>query len=153
MIAFCISGSISIHAPTKGATTLYDMYDYYRTISIHAPTKGATPVYVEVNGSTLISIHAPTKGATQNTDDPDAEIRISIHAPTKGATISRYIFYRNIGFQSTLPRRERQCNRSHLLGNCYFNPRSHEGSDNYEVEMKMHARDFNPRSHEGSDNC
>mgnify|MGYP002799381433 CR=1 FL=1 len=33
---------ISIHAPTKGATSHCDPYPRKRVISIHAPTKGAT---------------------------------------------------------------------------------------------------------------
>ena len=38
-----IYGGISIHAPTKGATTLEDTkYINLYAISIHAPTKGAT---------------------------------------------------------------------------------------------------------------
>jgi len=34
------------------------------SISIHAPTKGATPELLEAVDDSLISIHAPTKGAT-----------------------------------------------------------------------------------------
>ena len=33
---------ISIHAPTRGATDLYDTYMDQAEISIHAPTRGAT---------------------------------------------------------------------------------------------------------------
>ena len=33
-------------------------------ISIHAPTGGATKVFEELGGYTAISIHAPTGGAT-----------------------------------------------------------------------------------------
>ena len=56
--------------------------------------------------------------------------RISIHAPTKGAT--------------QFDEQKRQDAR-------YFNPRSHEGSDEnmaYDIGPRI---DFNPRSHEGSD--
>ena len=35
-----------------------------QTISIHAPTKGATQRYTGLSGRQAISIHAPTKGAT-----------------------------------------------------------------------------------------
>ena len=38
-----------------------------------------------------------------------------------------------------------------LLGQMYFNPRSHEGSDLQEVNYCGKYSNFNPRSHEGSD--
>ena len=55
-------------------------------------------------------------------------------------------------FQSTLPRGERQATHSMLSGKVNFNPRSHEGSDNYVLDVVKHLNYFNPRSHEGSDN-
>ena len=55
-----------------------------------------------------ISIHAPTRGATDLADHFVAVMVISIHAPTRGAT-------RQLT-QATTPRQ-------------YFNPRSHERSD------------------------
>ena len=55
---------ISIHAPTRGATTRTGIVPAFLTISIHAPTRGAT-VCGEVWGHYIaISIHAPTRGAT-----------------------------------------------------------------------------------------
>ena len=36
--------SISIHAPTRGATTEIYTHEYYTLISIHAPTRGATSI-------------------------------------------------------------------------------------------------------------
>ena len=77
-----------------------------------------------------ISIHAPTKGATQIDRYKVCDFGISIHAPTKGATISGSIS----GF---------------LI--CYFNPRSHEGSDTLDTGDPSWCPNFNPRSHEGSD--
>ena len=67
----------------------------------------------------LISIHAPTKGATPPSCSIKYSISISIHAPTKGAT--------------------RQ-NRLYCKWVYYFNPRSHEGSDNstYESYNSLH---------------
>ena len=55
---------------------------------------------------------------------------ISIHAPTRGATLID-LFIRI------------------FLDN--FNPRSHEGSDDYTPNSRTISSDFNPRSHEGSD--
>ena len=55
--------------------------------------------------------------------------RISIHAPAKGATMGGFKFLGNNGFQSTLPRRERQDQPPAGCGWRDFNPRSREGSD------------------------
>ena len=55
---------------------------------------------------------------------------ISIHAPTRGATIHVFLHCKHIR---------------------YFNPRSHEGSDQACSQVRRHMTDFNPRSHEGSD--
>ena len=55
---------------------------------------------------------------------------ISIHAPTRGATAtSREDFIDQI-FQSTLPREERRRSQEEVPRMVYFNPRSHERSDN-----------------------
>ena len=100
--------SISIHAPTRGATLLTATSTLARKISIHAPTRGATnqeffhfPVYCDFNprshtgsdwaelpisDNDLISIHAPTRGATNQWHTCSSKSRISIHAPTRGAT-------------------------------------------------------------------
>ena len=39
----------------------------------------------------------------------------------------------------------------HLFRNPNFNPRSHEGSDEHRQKHREAQRNFNPRSHEGSD--
>ena len=88
------------------------MADYARNlitfISIHAPTRGATSVEIALSTSKDISIHAPTRGATfdnitvycyvgnfnprshKGSDIMTVNIQIapsiSIHAPTRGAT-------------------------------------------------------------------
>ena len=80
----------------------------HRSISIHAPAKGATLYALHNAVRVYISIHAPAKGATQNELHFSASQSISIHAPAKGATNTSYLLCRAAGFQSTLPRRERQ---------------------------------------------
>ena len=137
------------------------------TISIHAPAKGATcQLEVVVNGSE-ISIHAPAKGATRALFRVFMPLVISIHAPAKGATLKRK-FIRGLSefqstlprrerhvhiaragaertFQSTLPRRERRRERVNRYTIRYFNPRSREGSDEYQrgrlrqYEISIHA--------------
>ena len=103
--------AISIHAPTRGATTQMLRHLSIDIISIHAPTRGATTVRVFLFCKSLISIHAPTRGATlphcfirrftsdfnprshKGSDDRlSMQYRyttISIHAPTRGATSSK----------------------------------------------------------------
>ena len=58
--------SISIHAPTWGATVFFAVFlQMQRYISIHAPTWGATGLRARrAREHTPISIHAPTWGAT-----------------------------------------------------------------------------------------
>ena len=56
--------SISIHAPTWGATRPLPRLLLFYFISIHAPTWGATPRGRGGKDSLAISIHAPTWGAT-----------------------------------------------------------------------------------------
>ena len=55
-----------------------------------------------------ISIHAPAKGATHLAEEGTHTDIISIHAPAKGATSDADVWDFIRGFQSTLPRRERQ---------------------------------------------
>ena len=104
-------------------------YNHIRTVSIHAPTRGATsaPAYIcnEIN----VSIHAPTRGATGETIEAAAKsvfqstlprgerpfytrtcaraYTVSIHAPTRGATSTHTRIPLKSVFQSTLPRGER----------------------------------------------
>ena len=59
------------------------------SISIHAPTWGATKAKTPKVGETLISIHAPTWGATKSAVCTFLLAGISIHAPTWGATCYR----------------------------------------------------------------
>ena len=66
--------TVSIHAPTRGATQgIKDQNDLVN-VSIHAPTRGATYANEQYRGLKLVSIHAPTRGATteyQKTDNHD----------------------------------------------------------------------------------
>ena len=76
-----------------------------------------------------ISIHAPTRGATDKLIAKGVPDKISIHAPTRGATT----FVHSV------------------LKGGYFNPRSHERSDQVQQQKRVKALYFNPRSHERSD--
>ena len=144
-------------------------------ISIHAPTRGATSLKAT---EYKLSIDFNPRSHERS----DYDIRrdrhggyISIHAPTRGATKVACYLATLIKFQSTLPREERPVRRYSLpLISVNFNPRSHERSDNIqnltfaltkrfqstlprEERPRRHApahkiaRNFNPRSHERSD--
>ncbi len=110
---YCVIRQISIHAPTRGATTVitYTVMDTF--ISIHAPTRGATQRYALFVSnmpfqSTLprgerpsqelqqsqIKIFQSTlpRGERQDCCLPPAiPCQISIHAPTRGATLHERI--------------------------------------------------------------
>ena len=99
------------------------------SISIHAPTRGATVIYFLSSKNVCISIHAPTRGAT-------------VYCTT--APCLRL-------FQSTLPREERLVRQLRKPTPLYFNPRSHERSDEILKVSVSYILHFNPRSHERSD--
>ena len=76
-------------------------------VSIHAPTKGATSCCSFDFAFTVVSIHAPTKGATGHGRGTCIRVYVSIHAPTKGATLS-WVYILNLlgGFN---PRTHKGC--------------------------------------------
>ena len=101
--------SVSIHAPTRGATKSQGVSDIVANVSIHAPTRGATRICASSLATISVSIHAPTRGATRQRSgitiasvcfnprthtgcDSNYDIvlgdfnKVSIHAPTRGAT-------------------------------------------------------------------
>ena len=85
--AFKAGTTVSIHAPTRGATPNDTIYYECEEVSIHAPTRGATESWNTRNSWGHVSIHAPTRGATTG-DLCIANIpEVSIHAPTRGATM------------------------------------------------------------------
>ena len=77
---------VSIHAPTRGATSQLPEDMSFYMVSIHAPTRGATNDGYAFWFKLLVSIHAPTRGATLRIWQNDLPIYVSIHAPTRGAT-------------------------------------------------------------------
>ena len=146
-----MGSGISIHAPARGATVDVDYLTFNLNISIHAPARGATDELAKSVYCFLISIHAPARGATKQ---------------QKAGCVC-------LQFQSTLPRGERpQFSLSQKVKE-YFNPRSREGSDWYEIPAQTLSTqfqstlprgerrscvvspsgfwNFNPRSREGSD--
>ena len=160
---------ISIHAPVKGATQGYVHGADVACISIHAPVKGAThrrarwahqsdfnPRSREgsdaeenaQSGVQLISIHAPAKGATRSARSPTqgradfnprsregSDLKISRSPPT-------------LGFQSTLPRRERRRQMIMVTLTVPFQstlPRRERRSQNELISMRMEFQSTLPR--------
>ena len=118
-----LSGSISIHAPPRGATDARRKVLDEKKISIHAPPRGATRSFgssssisekfqftplregrLVANGSSvllMISIHAPPRGATGGGVLLVSLEMISIHVPPRGATfVLRALFCNLNNFNS-----------------------------------------------------
>ena len=96
-----------------------------KTVSIHAPTRGATSGICHGYPQPKVSIHAPTRGATghgskykltrlsfdprHHTGGDRVErgqlgvLRVSIHAPTRGATTAAIMRRAMASFRSTPP--------------------------------------------------
>ena len=104
-----VSKIISIHAPTRGATSRRfhpsKKRNYFNPRSHEGSDKA---ISCKNKRKCKISIHAPTRGATDINLSGIVATEISIHAPTRGAT---------------------SCADKHSACSFYFNPRSHEGSD------------------------
>ena len=99
------------------------------SVSIHAPTRGATGAMRYMRSSPDVSIHAPTRGATRARARSSATASVSIHAPTRGATPSLRAPRTQSRFQFTRPRGARPDGDRARAGNQCFNSRAHEGRD------------------------
>ena len=100
------------------------------SVSIHAPTQGATHCVIFPAYRAYVSIHAPTQGATYHQTRPSVRYKCfnpRSHAGSDEAknAIEAYA----AEFQSTLPRRERRPRALAHTSHWRFNPRSHAGSD------------------------
>ena len=165
---------VSIHAPTRGATTW--------SLIRRSLTKGFNPrthtgcdlqsekhplripfgfnprthtgcdfIRFRISISSSVSIHAPTRGATSNDNCFLNATRVSIHAPTRGAT-DRYVWPVNSSlFQSTHPHGVRPFSSSLVQDVKSFNPRTHTGCDRYAFSVPVEPPSFNPRTHTGCD--
>ena len=122
---------ISIHAPTRGATTQKAAQSRpaaFQSTLPHGERPGAGRANIQTS---TISIHAPTRGATCMIAI-DLAIRIFQstlpHGERRGWTYQINDVLQ--GFQSTLPHGERLRLTIMLITmSYYFNPRSHTGSD------------------------
>ena len=129
---FCKSkrGSISIHAPAKGATIFKIIKNtdcfYFNPRSREGSDRGRQRLSIKLynfnprsrEGSDLLVLRVLTNHKLFQSTLPRRE------RPCK-MFFDIFIFV----FQSTLPRRERHCIHSITVAMDYFNPRSREGSD------------------------
>ena len=161
---------ISIHAPTRGATTcmgrrahkckfqfthLHEVRPRFSfncscnsIISIHAPTRGATNLLCVCEQCHYISIHAPTRGATLNCAGTPFVSAISIHAPTRGATWKSSSARQNSPFQFThLHEVRRYIGGSSAAGVRNFNSRTYMRCDAFGCCTHYTIRNFNSRTY------
>ena len=122
--------TISIRAPTRGATSRFRVKASRGIISIRAPTRGATIVFVAVCYSILFQSALPRGERHVPLDRQTPGLRISIRAPTRGATIELIDGFLRPEISIRAPTRGATDLRdSYNCSAIYFNPRSHEGSD------------------------
>ena len=123
------------------------------TISIHAPERGATGTCNALAIAFSISIHAPERGATGKVKFRLFLIIISIHAPERGATFITCVGIRDISkFQSTPPSGERLVLGFIPTGASYISIHAPErGATSLFFGRYADYRNFNPRPRAGSD--
>jgi len=100
--------SVSIHAPTRGATDNIVVGGIGVRFQSTPPRGGRHKGIVGKGAWDGVSIHAPTRGATQYKLEIRQLQNVSIHAPTRGATLKPDIV---------------------LFSSRGFNPRPHAGGD------------------------
>ena len=166
---------VSIHAPTRGATTdsgcarirrksfrstppregrLFHRLAlfYWPLVSIHAPTRGATFIPVLLSVDFAVSIHAPTRGATLAT--PRKARFPSGFDPrphARGDFLTASHAAKPSLFRSTPPREGRP-RRLHLPEcRSSFDPRPHARGDTLRPAFTTKRKSFDPRPHARGD--
>ena len=144
--------TVSIHAPTRGATEKTFHVPLYPSVSIHAPTRGAT-YGIKVRFFAIgVSIHAPTRGATRPPMGGCLCKQVSIHAPTRGATVKPSLIVSKNRFQSTHPRGVRLEYLKTLAHRDKVSIHAPtRGATPFKVLLTICSLSFNPRTHEGCD--
>ena len=112
---------ISIHAPTRGATSPGTTPLRWHWFQSTLPREERRALYFLCYCLLWISIHAPTRGAT-------------VLSPAQQKVLSL--------FQSTLPREERQKGENTMFEVNDFNPRSLERSDVDDIQIFSSRKEF-----------
>ena len=120
--------TVSIHAPTGGATDLLQSSDALLSVSIHAPTGGATATWDSDNRRWAVSIHAPTGGATPTGKKTPPPREFQFTRP-RGARQTPTAKCSASTFQFTRPRGARHGKALSADITLGFNSRAHGGRD------------------------
>ena len=174
LISIVTLHSISIHAPTWGATQgqlpiIEGFVDFNpRThvgcdktkiaeceaviaISIHAPTWGAT-IKMDYRFSRLLFQSTHPRGVRRLVEDRADVAQQFQSTHPRGVRLPGAMRFRLRGrFQSTHPRGVRPLIQRTPRAGRYFNPRTHVGCDADAVALAAALNNFNPRTHVGCD--
>ena len=101
---------ISIHAPTRGATSNGLMMFDDTLISIHAPTRGATLVWSVAMIMTIFQSTLPREERRINLFCGHVALDFNPRSHERSDSVPRLLLQTTSRFQSTLPREERPCN-------------------------------------------
>ena len=136
-------GTVSIHAPTWGATKNRAVYlAHRRTVSIHAPTWGATNVCRHSSTRSLCFNPRSHMGSDLSILADAQQIYVSIHAPTWGATWNWLLLVFVRWFQSTLPHGERQEYLTFRVAHTEFQSTLPHGERRYRLYGKIYRYRF-----------
>ena len=128
-------------------------YGKVEIISIHAPTRGATTRNVMNSITALFQSTLLQEERRCNRHCDWCGRLISIHAPTRGATRTYVrILYVSNNFNPRSYKRSDHVLEEFAWIIVYFNPRSYKRSDNIHGVIDIVDDNFNPRSYKRSDN-
>ena len=122
------------------------------SVSIHAPTRGATRTMYVVAGPQRVSIHAPTRGATNQTGSDNLHLPFQFTHPrgvrhnciqSRCYSAHRFNSRTHAGCDSNFMSKAAQC--------LCFNSRTHAGCDPTQHQVQTLASCFNSRTHAGCD--
>ena len=144
-------GTVSIHAPTRGATRGCSLYQCHLACFNPRSHTGSDLMSISSIARQNVSIHAPTRGATVHVYGIHPYQAVSIHAPTRGATFVAKSTIAQIWFQSTLPHGERHDQHRFPFQRNRFQSTLPHGERQKILKPSSCMIGFNPRSHTGSD--
>ena len=148
------SSGISIHAPAKGATSQGFLSSVHPIQFQSTLPRRERPQPLPPKISAIINFNPRSREGSDIVSVLfSLGIRISIHAPAKGATLGHNkVYYISKRFQSTLPRRERPSNsRSRSAFTQSFQSTLPRRERHQQYANLSRLFNFNPRSREGSD--
>ena len=136
----------------EGCDPVAHQGSYRGEVSIHAPTKGATSSPSPPSPCSGCFNPRTHEGCDCSQRIMELTRNVSIHAPTKGATQrAKPLHCLRLCFN---PRTHEGCDLYHhrqYSTPSRFNPRTHEGCDPLRVPNWVLRWCFNPRTHEGCD--